>query len=85
MTLDTTSNFDHFFRLFGGLVEDVKRRYPKYISDLRDSVHLQCLAALVFMYIACLTPVVTIGGLLGQATDNNMVCICFESCILSMW
>ena len=34
---------------------------------------MQCIASVFFMYFACLTPIITFGGLLGAATDNNMV------------
>ncbi|XP_041470394.1 sodium bicarbonate cotransporter 3-like isoform X6 [Lytechinus variegatus] len=59
-------------RIFGGLVEDCKRRFPFYLSDFKDAFHLQCLASFIFMYFACITPVITFGGLLGEATDNKM-------------
>ncbi|XP_038047146.1 sodium bicarbonate cotransporter 3-like isoform X2 [Patiria miniata] len=59
-------------RPFGGLVADVRRRLPHYLSDYRDSLHLQCVASIFFMYFACITPVITFGGLLGEATDNLM-------------
>lgn len=51
---------------FGGLVRDIKRRYPKYLSDLRDALHSQCLAAVLFIYFAALSPAITFGGLLGN-------------------
>ena len=63
------------FRLFGGLVGDIRRKAPFYLSDFKDALHIQCLASFVFLYFACLTPIITFGGLLGQATDNNMVII----------
>ncbi|XP_062482329.1 anion exchange protein 3 isoform X2 [Pezoporus occidentalis] len=50
---------------FGGLVRDIKRRYPKYLSDIRDALHSQCLAAVLFIYFAALSPAITFGGLLG--------------------
>ncbi|XP_022104609.1 sodium bicarbonate cotransporter 3-like isoform X2 [Acanthaster planci] len=59
-------------RPFGGLVADVRRRLPHYLSDYKDSLHLQCLASIFFMYFACITPVITFGGLLGEATNNLM-------------
>lgn len=59
-------------RLFGGLVLDIKRRYRHYLSDITDAINLQCVASFIFMYIACLTPCVTIGGLMGVATENNI-------------
>lgn len=55
-------------RPFGGLINDVKRRYPKYLSDLKDGLNLQVIAAFVFIYFACLSPAITFGGLLGKDT-----------------
>ncbi|MGH0114464.1 UNVERIFIED_CONTAM: hypothetical protein FKN15_017764 [Acipenser sinensis] len=57
---------------FGGLVKDIKRRYPQYLSDLRDVLHTQCLAAVVFIYFAALSPAITFGGLLGEKTKGMM-------------
>lgn len=48
--------------VFGGLVRDVKRRYPHYPSDLRDALHSQCVAAVLFIYFAALSPAITFGG-----------------------
>lgn len=52
--------------VFGGLVRDVKCRYPHYPSDLRDALHSQCVAAVLFIYFAALSPAITFGGLLGR-------------------
>ena len=60
-------------RLFGGLVADVKRRYPHYWSDIKDGFHMQCLASIIFLYFACMTPIITFGGMLGAATDGQIV------------
>ncbi|XP_071822946.1 electroneutral sodium bicarbonate exchanger 1-like isoform X2 [Apostichopus japonicus] len=59
-------------RLFGGLIKDIKRRAPHYLSDYKDALHIQCVASFIFMYFACITPVVTFGGLLGEATDQQV-------------
>merc|ERR1719412_3310112 len=59
-------------RLFGGLINDIKRKAPHYLSDYKDAIHMQTLASFIFIYFACLTPIVTFGGLLGDATDNNI-------------
>jgi len=59
-------------RLFGGLINDIKRKKPWYISDFKDAISLQCIASYFFIYFACLTPIITFGGLLGDATGNNM-------------
>lgn len=53
-------------RPFGGLVRDICRRYPKYLSDIKDALNPQCLAAVIFIYFAALSPAVTFGGLLGN-------------------
>lgn len=54
-------------RLFGGLIKDVTRRYPQYLSDLRDALNPQCMAAIIFIYFAALSPAITFGGLLGES------------------
>ena len=59
-------------RLFGGLVNDIKRKKKWYISDFKDGLSLQCVASFFFIYFACLTPIITFGGLLGDATKNKM-------------
>ncbi|XP_033608237.1 electrogenic sodium bicarbonate cotransporter 1 isoform X3 [Cryptotermes secundus] len=59
-------------RLFGGLINDIKRKSPWYWSDFKDALALQCIASWIFLYFACLSPIITFGGLLGHATGNNM-------------
>uniref|UniRef100_A0A8C2DKS0 Anion exchange protein n=1 Tax=Cyprinus carpio TaxID=7962 RepID=A0A8C2DKS0_CYPCA len=57
---------------FGGLIHDIRRRYPRYISDLKDAVDTQCIAAVIFIYFAALSPTITFGGLLGEKTQGMM-------------
>uniref|UniRef100_A0A670YLH2 Anion exchange protein n=1 Tax=Pseudonaja textilis TaxID=8673 RepID=A0A670YLH2_PSETE len=57
-------------KIFGGLVKDIKRRYPKYLSDIKDALNPQCLAAVIFIYFAALSPAITFGGLLAEKTDR---------------
>ncbi|XP_045062144.1 anion exchange protein 2-like isoform X2 [Coregonus clupeaformis] len=57
-------------RLFGGLIGDAARRYPKYASDFRDALNPQCMAAIIFIYFAALSPAITFGGLLGEKTGG---------------
>ncbi|XP_053517300.1 band 3 anion transport protein isoform X2 [Artibeus jamaicensis] len=57
---------------FGGLVRDIKRRYPRYLSDITDALSPQVLAAVIFIYFAALSPSITFGGLLGEKTQNQM-------------
>ncbi|XP_068561233.1 anion exchange protein 3 isoform X2 [Cebidichthys violaceus] len=57
---------------FGGLIHDIRRRYPQYVSDLKDAVDMQCVAAVIFIYFAALSPTITFGGLLGEKTQGMM-------------
>ncbi|XP_041824641.1 anion exchange protein 2b [Melanotaenia boesemani] len=57
-------------RPFGGLIRDARRRYPKYFSDFKDALNSQCMAAVIFIYFAALSPAITFGGLLGEKTDG---------------
>ncbi|XP_062574717.1 anion exchange protein 3-like isoform X1 [Saccostrea cucullata] len=59
-------------RLFGGLVNDVKRRFPHYLSDFKDALHFQCVASFIFIFFACLSPTIAFGGLLGEKTNKYM-------------
>ena len=54
-------------------MQDIKRKAKWYGSDFTDAIHIQCFASFFFIYFACLTPIITFGGLLGAATDNNIV------------
>lgn len=58
--------------MFLGLKNDIIRKVPFYISDFRDAFSIQCVATYFFMYFACLTPIVTFGGLIGDATENQV-------------
>ncbi|XP_037076532.1 sodium bicarbonate cotransporter 3-like [Pollicipes pollicipes] len=62
-------------RLFGGLVNDIKRKSPWYLSDFKDALALQSVASFIFLYFASLTPIVTFGGLLSDATDTQIAAI----------
>ncbi|CAF0855369.1 unnamed protein product [Brachionus calyciflorus] len=62
-------------RFCGGLIDDCKRKLPWFLSDFKDGLNFQCLSSILFMYFACLSPIITFGGLLGTATDQNMSAI----------
>uniref|UniRef100_A0A8C7YWV3 Anion exchange protein n=1 Tax=Oryzias sinensis TaxID=183150 RepID=A0A8C7YWV3_9TELE len=62
-------------RLFGGLILDIKRKVPHYLSDYTDAINLQCIASFLFLYCACMSPVITFGGLLGEATEGRISAI----------
>lgn len=59
-------------RLCGGLIADMKRRAPWYWSDFKDALNPQCIASIIFIYFACLTPIITFGGVMGTKTGKNM-------------
>ncbi|KAL8183368.1 UNVERIFIED_CONTAM: hypothetical protein K2H54_038586, partial [Gekko kuhli] len=61
--------------LFGGLILDIKRKAPFFLSDFTDAFSLQCLASFLFLYCACMSPVITFGGLLGEATEGRISAI----------
>ena len=42
-----------------------------YLSDFKDALAVQSIASYIFIYFACLTPIITFGGLLGDATENR--------------
>jgi HCO3- transporter family len=54
-------------RPFGGLIRDMKRRWPKYKSDITDGFNFQCVAASIFIYFAALSGAITFGGLMGMS------------------
>uniref|UniRef100_A0A672IF79 Anion exchange protein n=1 Tax=Salarias fasciatus TaxID=181472 RepID=A0A672IF79_SALFA len=60
---------------FGGLILDIKRKLPHYLSDYYDAFSLQCVASFLFLYCACMSPVITFGGLLGEATEGRISAI----------
>uniref|UniRef100_A0A671N4D7 Anion exchange protein n=2 Tax=Sinocyclocheilus anshuiensis TaxID=1608454 RepID=A0A671N4D7_9TELE len=62
-------------KFFGGFFLDIKRKAPRYLSDYTDAISLQCLASFLFLYCACMSPVITFGGLLGEATEGRISAI----------
>ncbi|KAL1517283.1 hypothetical protein ABEB36_001068 [Hypothenemus hampei] len=59
-------------RPWGGLINDLKRRYPHYISDITDGLNAQCAAAAIFMYFAAVSGAIAFGGLMGIKTDSQI-------------
>ncbi|NWR21207.1 S4A4 protein, partial [Emberiza fucata] len=57
-------------RLFGGLLQDIRRKARWYGSDFSDALHPQCLSAVLYIYLATVTNAITFGGMLGDATAN---------------
>lgn len=60
-------------QFFRGLRDDLRRKLPKYASDWRDGFRSgKSIAAISFLYFACLAPVVAFGGALGGLTQGAM-------------
>nr|XP_023013416.1 band 3 anion transport protein-like isoform X1 [Leptinotarsa decemlineata] len=57
-------------RPLGGLINDLKLRYPHYKSDILDGLNIQCVAAAIFMYFAAVSGAIAFGGLTGDKTEN---------------
>jgi len=59
------------------MINDIKNCYnPRmYVSMLKDGLNMQCLASIIFLFFACISPIVTFGGLMGQQTDSHMVSV----------
>ncbi|KAH7713799.1 anion exchange protein 3-like isoform X10 [Aphelenchoides avenae] len=70
-------------KLFGGMVDDIRRRLPYYKSDFTDALNFQCFTSIVFMFFACFAPTITFGGLMGGYTNERMGMIemLFAQCI----
>ncbi|XP_014329717.2 electrogenic sodium bicarbonate cotransporter 1 isoform X2 [Xiphophorus maculatus] len=57
-------------RFCGGLLLDIRRKAPFFISDFTDALNIQALSAILFIYLGTVTNAITFGGLLGDATEN---------------
>merc|ERR1712013_329112 len=57
---------------FGGLIDDIKNRYPQFLSDIKDGLNSQCLAATIFIYFAALSGAIAFGGIMGEKTNNDI-------------
>lgn len=69
-------------RFCGGLINDIRRKRKHYFSDYKDALSMQCVASWLFLYFGCLTPIVTFGGLLGDATEERLASM--ESLVAGM-
>ena len=45
------------------------------MSDFTDAFSMQCLGSVAFLYFASLSPIITFGGLLGDATENRLAAL----------
>lgn len=59
-------------RLAGGVMADIQRRLPYYISDFRDALNSKVVASVSFLFFACLANAVAFGGLTGLMTGGQI-------------
>lgn len=57
---------------FRGLRDDIARRRPLYLSDWTDGLKFKSIPAILYLYFACLAPVVAFGGLTSSLTAGSM-------------
>eukprot|EP00804_Cyclotella_cryptica_P018341 CCRYP_015463-RB/>CCRYP_015463-RB protein AED:0.29 eAED:0.29 QI:125/1/0.66/1/1/1/3/0/307 len=71
-TIDESNDKDPpiFEPIFKGISRDYGMRLPHYMSDITDGLNTQCLAAILFLFFACLAPAVGFGALFGTATKG---------------
>ena len=55
-----------------GLRNDIRRRAPHYKSDWMDGFRKRTLGASLFLYFACLAPVVAFGGISNLITEGSI-------------
>ena len=58
-------------KIFGGLIADIKRKKKWFVSDFRDALHMQTLAAIIYIYLATITKAITFGGFLSDITSDK--------------
>lgn len=59
-------------RFAGGLMADIKRRLPLYVSDFTDGMSSKSIGSSLFLFFACLAPAIAFGGLLSVMTDGTI-------------
>jgi len=59
-------------RFAGGLIADLRRRIPLYVSDITAGLHPKTVASSMFLFFACLAPTVTFGGVIGVSTEGQI-------------
>ena len=62
-------------RFCGGLLADLRRKAPWFLSDFTDGIHPQTLSSIMYIYLATVTKAITFGGFLGEITDGLQVFI----------
>lgn len=64
--------FNRTGRLFGGIIQDLKRRLPHYGVDIKDGLNAKAISSILFLFFACIAPAVTFGGVMSIQTGGNI-------------
>ena len=59
-------------RLFGGIIDDIKRKAPHYANDFKDGLHSNVAGTTLFLYFAALANAIAFGALTGLLTGNQI-------------
>lgn len=59
-------------RFAGGLINDLKRRFPTYGDDYKQGLHPKVLASTIFLFFACLANAIAFGALTEQVTGGQI-------------
>ncbi|MEP5613196.1 MAG: sodium bicarbonate transporter family protein [Cyclobacteriaceae bacterium] len=57
---------------FGGIIQDIKRRTPHYLSDFKDGFSSKVAGTTFFMFFAALANAIAFGALTGTMTGNEI-------------
>ncbi|XP_028395702.1 band 3 anion transport protein-like isoform X2 [Dendronephthya gigantea] len=57
-------------RWFGGLRREITKRYPIYVSDIKDGLHIQCLATILYLAISLIAMCLTYGQVISKYTKG---------------
>ena len=71
--VDILVGFQFTGRFCGGLIADLRRKIPWFLSDFTDGLHPQTLSSIMYIYLATVTKAITFGGFLGEITDGLQV------------
>ena len=63
---------------FGGIIKEIKLRYPKYWSDIKDGLDVMCVATILYIFFAVVAAAITFGGLWSKLRGKTITKIlCF--------
>ncbi len=69
---EVSESLQYTGRLFGGMIQDIHRRWPHFRSDFTDGLHAKSISSVLFLYFACLAPAIIFGGIMAEKTGNHI-------------